>query len=159
VARGRRCHILDAGCGVGFIAARLADRGHVLTGTDVSVASVELARETHERSSLCFEVSDTTEAMSSDGFYDVVVANMVLHNTPDARGFLRGVHKLLQPSGILLITMTDPLAYLRKQGISHAYEVERRFSFPLRPSCSRRNHDPVPYWHRPVRAYHAAIHD
>jgi len=158
---GARCRVLDAGCGVGFVSARLAELGYALTGTDVSRTSVEIARTIHHGPpALRFEVDDPVAPRSSwcDG-YDVALANMVVHNTPDINSFLAKIAGVLESEGILVLTTTDPRAYLRKQGIEHDYGVERRFEFPLRPCDATSAREAVPYWHRPLGAYYDALRE
>lgn len=154
LAEGLPARILDAGCGLGFLAARLAAEGHAVTGADLSGASLALARSLHGRGALRFERCDIgcPQRRWGEG-YDVVIANMVLHNTPDAAGFLVGCQRALRPGGALLLTVTEPRSYLEKQGVAHRYSSPRRFDFPLHPRRARAAHLPVPYWHRPIDAY------
>ena len=146
--------LLDAGCGVGFLTERLAARGHEVIGADLSARSLALARSLHRRQRLDFKLCDVARPLPEwEGVFGLVLANMVLHNTPDLVGFLRGCHRVLRPGGAILITLTEPRSYLQKQGVDHPYDESRRFEFPLRPRRSRAPHLPVPYWHRPHTAY------
>src|SRR6185295_2298495 len=71
--------ILDAGCGAGPLAARLRDRGAVVTGFDASAAMVALAR-----GRLGDDVELRVAALGDplpydDASFDDVVSSLVLH--------------------------------------------------------------------------------
>jgi hypothetical protein len=79
---------------------------------------------------------------------------MVLHNCPDASRFLAGCSRLLRPGGLIIVTITDPYAYLVKQGVSHhPYERQACFQFPMKLAGKPSHTTTVPYFHRPLASY------
>ena len=68
---GSRASVLDAGCGTGRVAARLADLGHDVVGVDVDPAMVEVARE--RRPDLTWHVADLA-TLDLGRTFDVVVS-------------------------------------------------------------------------------------
>ena len=44
ISQGRSLRIIDLGCGNGYVASRLAQLGHSVTGVDVSIDGIETAR-------------------------------------------------------------------------------------------------------------------
>lgn len=160
LTRNRRAKVLDAGCGLGFMARHLADAGHRVTGADLSATSVDLARRLHQDGvrEVEFDTCDVRNPKNDwQDEYDIVIANMVLHNTPDLKLFLKGCYEMLKPLGLLLIVLTEPTAYLEKHGVEHEYRHSCRFDFPVRPRRTARSHPPVPYWHRPTHFYVNAL--
>src|ERR1043166_1260025 len=79
----RKRRILDVGCGLGFLALALAQRGHDVTAIDPSKRSIKLARATHPAlPNLQFENSSLEDYATThpDETFDSIIANMVLHS-------------------------------------------------------------------------------
>ena len=76
-----RC-VLDAGCGTGYLTRRLAERGALVTGIDVSARMIALARDASPDLDVRVD-SCTTLATIDDGTFDDVVANYVVMDVPD----------------------------------------------------------------------------
>jgi 2-polyprenyl-3-methyl-5-hydroxy-6-metoxy-1,4-benzoquinol methylase len=95
--------VLDVGCGTGLLRARLDGTGvGDYVGVDLSTAAVEAARR-RRLSRSRFEVGDVG---SLDlGRFDVVVLNEMLYYVDDVDGFLGRLGELLEPSGLLLVSM------------------------------------------------------
>ena len=106
--------ILDAACGIGTQAIGLAQRGHRVTGTDLSSAAVARAGKEAERLgvTLATQVADLrnlTEAVS--GPFDAVC---VLDNAlPHLYGEAEVSTALLAPGGLFLASIRDYDAMLR----------------------------------------------
>src|SRR5439155_7879074 len=101
--------ILDAGCGTGEAASRLAElfpRSRVL-GVDIIDEHLKLARAryAHLAPRLAFEHQSVCELNAADGSFDLAVCRHVLHSTPHAdrvvpellRGTRRGRYLHLIP--------------------------------------------------------------
>ena len=112
--------ILDAGCGPGSFAIRLADRGATVVGVDVSGALVDVARERGDvydgPGSVTFEVGDMAEfGREFAGRFDYVVAidSVINYPRPELRVVLpalagaatRGMSFTLAPRTPLLAVM------------------------------------------------------
>jgi ubiquinone/menaquinone biosynthesis C-methylase UbiE len=97
--------VLDVGCGTGFLALRLAELGHVVTGVDLSDQMIAQARGKNDEAGLSieFRVGDAAHLDSPDGVYDLVVARHVIWNLPDpGRGVAEWL-RVLRPGGLLLL--------------------------------------------------------
>jgi SAM-dependent methyltransferase len=94
--------VLDAGCGTGRVAARLADLGFDVTGVDVDEAMVDVAREA--RPELCWVVSDLGALDLGERFDAVVLAgNVVPFIEPSALpGVAERLAEHLVPGGPLV---------------------------------------------------------
>jgi SAM-dependent methyltransferase len=99
--------ILEAGCGLGALAARIKDAlpGASVSGCDVSATAVEKARARHP--GIEFFVQDLTrlqDAPVPPGSLDVVTLAQVLWCVlPAAPDIMRQIYRLLKPQGSLLV--------------------------------------------------------
>jgi ubiquinone/menaquinone biosynthesis C-methylase UbiE len=96
---------LDVGCGTGFLALRLAELGHIVTGVDLSGEMIEQARSKAEQAALEieFRVRDAADLDSPDEAYDLVVARHVIWNLPDPERAVAEWLRVLRPGGRLLL--------------------------------------------------------
>lgn len=97
--------ILDAGCGPGWLALRLAASypNSSITGIDISPEMVALAKSHAEEAGLGdrvrFQVADVGSLPFGDGEFDLVVSTLSLHHWPDHHAGIREIHRVLQPAG------------------------------------------------------------
>jgi glycine/sarcosine N-methyltransferase len=110
---GTPSDVLDCACGIGTQAIGLALRGHRVTGTDISGASIERARREAARlgANVRFGVADFRDLSGVDGDFDVVLAcdNAVPHllDDGDLARALAAMHAKLRPGGLLLLSTRD----------------------------------------------------
>lgn len=116
LASGRRegAALLDCSCGIGTQAIGLAEHGFLVTGTDLSPASIQ--RATREAESfgveISFGVADfRTLEQDVSGVYDVVLSadNAVPHllTDEDLVAAVSNMYAKLNADGLLLITIRD----------------------------------------------------
>lgn len=103
--------ILDAGCGTGEAASRMAElfpRAQIV-GVDVIDASLELARERHRALGprLKFEHQSIYELSAADGSFDLAVCRHVLHSIPHADRVLAELVRVTRPGGYLHVIAED----------------------------------------------------
>jgi len=103
----RRAHIVEAGCGSGILAKRLADAGHHVVGIDASEAMIRLARARAPRAR--FRVASLTTAFIPR--CDAVIAiGEVLTYLPSwraVRRFIARVHAALPPGALFLFDFIE----------------------------------------------------
>lgn len=99
---GEDASALDAGCGTGRIAARLADLGHDVVGVDVDPDMVEVARA--RRPDLTWHVADLADLDLGRVFDVVVSAGNVIPFVPlsDLPAAARGLARHVAPGGWLV---------------------------------------------------------
>jgi SAM-dependent methyltransferase len=125
---GRRW-ILDAGTGSGLCAARcarLAD-GHV-TGMDLS-DSVIAAREHFPAADLDYVQGDILNPPFARGAFDVVIADQVLHHTPDCVRAFHAMAGLVAPGGDLLAYVYRKKPVIRELVDDHVIDMTARLPF------------------------------
>jgi SAM-dependent methyltransferase len=105
-----RAEVLDCSCGIGTQAIGPAQRGHRVTGTDLSPrAAARAAREAARRNlSLPTAAADTRRLPFPDGRFDTVVCadNSLPHllSGQDAHAALTEMRRVLRPAGLLLVS-------------------------------------------------------
>lgn len=97
------CDVLDLGCGTGSLSLLAAERGHRVTGVDLSPAMVELARAKLPGRDAVFRVGDAAAPPVGEERFDVVLVRHVLWTLPDPARVLRHWRGLLRPGGRLVL--------------------------------------------------------
>jgi SAM-dependent methyltransferase len=109
LAMGRR--VLDAGCGSGYGAAKLARDAREVLGIDVSQEAVDDARQQYQAANLRFECADCLNIPGADGSFDLVVAFEIIEHLNDWRGFLAETRRVLAPDGQFVVSTPNRLYY------------------------------------------------
>jgi len=108
-----RLDVLDCACGIGTQAIGLALRGHRVTGTDISAASVERARAEAATFTVeaTFAVADMRALEGVPGPFDVVLAcdNSLPHLVADEdlANAARSIAASLRPGGLFVASTRD----------------------------------------------------
>lgn len=96
-------NILDAGCGNGFLAGKLASRGHHVTGVDISQDGVDIARKNYPQ--IGFHIAslyDNLEPIVQN--VDLVISSEVIEHLFSPKTFLENISKVLKPRGSIILT-------------------------------------------------------
>jgi SAM-dependent methyltransferase len=152
---------LDLGCGEGRVSRDLAERGHNVTGLDVSPTLIAAAGEADPESR--YLVADASSLPFGDGDFDLIVAYNMLMDATDLTGAVREAARVLAPGGRMVIAITHPVtntgrflddrpgapfvldgAYFKSRQARH---VEERDGLRMRFSG----------WTRPLGAYTLAL--
>ncbi|MFJ9587646.1 class I SAM-dependent methyltransferase [Streptomyces acidicola] len=99
----RPADVLDLGCGTGSLSLLAAERGHRVTGVDLSPAMVDRARTKLAGRAAVFLVGDAATPPVGEERFDVVLVRHVLWTLPDPERALRGWSALLRPGGRLVL--------------------------------------------------------
>jgi SAM-dependent methyltransferase len=106
---------LDAGCGPGHLATRLAGAGLRVIGVDLDAASVYGARDRSREPpgrALHLLCADACAVPLAGGSVDGVVATSLAGCLPDVAAFLREAARVLKPGGWLVMTFTNRASLL-----------------------------------------------
>lgn len=101
--------VLDAACGPGKYAEILLGRGAKVTGCDISPKMIALAQERNKGQGSFF-VHDlaTPLEMFRDESFDIVLCALALHYLQDWTVTLQEFHRVLKPTGTLVISIEHP---------------------------------------------------
>jgi ubiquinone/menaquinone biosynthesis C-methylase UbiE len=102
--------ILDAACGTGWFAGKLALEK---PGTDIAACDASPALIDHARShykNIKFDVADLSQENLpyAPESFSTIVLNMALHDFADPVAVLANLHTLLEKDGTLLVTVANP---------------------------------------------------
>ncbi len=102
--------VLDLGCGVGQLAAHLADAGAAeVIGVDISERMLALATAEHAHP----RVTYLRHAIESVAFpadrFDLVVSSLAFHYAEDYSGLVRRIAEWLAPGGVLVYSTEHPI--------------------------------------------------
>lgn len=110
-------NVLDVGCGGGILSEGLAFRGANVTGIDMGLAPLEVARAHAEPQNLKIEyrqipVEDLAQEMP--GQFDIVTCMEMLEHVPDPASVVKACATLVKPGGHVFFSTLNrnPKAYL-----------------------------------------------
>jgi len=99
---GRRCRVLDLGCGAGFLCNDLALLGHDVVGLDQAPDALEVAMRHDATRRVLYEVGDATAIPHADASFDAVCAMDFLEHVEDAGAVIAESARVLRPGGRFL---------------------------------------------------------
>ena len=138
---GNVSHVLELGCGNGAVAALFAERGHHVSGVDISESAIAWARDEFRRRGLRgeFHHADVSEGLTGfeDASFDVVVDGNCLHcicGEERARAF-SGIRRVLTPGGTFILSSM----------CGRPRSLEPQHAFDARTRCILRDGKPYRY--------------
>ena len=100
---GSATRALDVACGTGDIAFVLAERGARVTGLDLTLRMLQLARaKALSRPAVAFTTGDMMALPFGDAQFDLVTAGYGLRNVPSLQPAIDEIRRVLRPGGLLL---------------------------------------------------------
>jgi SAM-dependent methyltransferase/uncharacterized protein YbaR (Trm112 family) len=112
---GDKRWILDAGTGPGLCAARCARlSGASVVGMDLSDSVTAAHHRYAEYSNLDYVQGDILNPPFAPGTFDLVIADQVLHHTPDCLGAFESMANLVAPGGQLAVYVYREKAPIRE---------------------------------------------
>jgi 2-polyprenyl-3-methyl-5-hydroxy-6-metoxy-1,4-benzoquinol methylase len=124
--------IADFGCGPGLYAERLARHGAKITGIDFSGRSIKYAKDVAAREQLNISyVNQNYLEFETDDRFDLVLMIMCdfcALSPTQRKGLLSKFHKILKPSGSVLLDVYALSAFERKEEAA-TYEVNQLNGF------------------------------
>lgn len=94
---------LDVGCAYGYFLAHAGPLAHRSVGVDLSPHAIRKAKELFP--ALEFVEASATNLPFADGTFHVVTCFDTLEHIPDVASAIRELHRVLQPSGTLVLRM------------------------------------------------------
>src|SRR5215469_3255141 len=118
-----RPHIVEFGCGNGWLAEKLVEFGPV-TGVDIAESAIAEARRRVPGGT--FYAGDALSLDLADEIFDVVVTLEMLSHVPSQPGFVQLMARVLKKGGYLILTTQNRTVYMRRRGISPPAEGQFR---------------------------------
>jgi len=141
--KNQQAHILDLGCGTGYLYRRLLDAGFKMTGADISTEMIDVLQgkvlpEAAERSKLV--VADAESFLTqAEAQYDGIVQSALLHHLYDYESMVREYCGRLRPGGLFLVffepikqKFDSSLKYALHQSLAKFDEIVYRLEMSIR---------------------------
>jgi 2-polyprenyl-3-methyl-5-hydroxy-6-metoxy-1,4-benzoquinol methylase len=118
-------HVLDAGCGEGYLARVLAARGARVTGIDLAPSLIEIARSKDPRGEIGYRLADLSQPLLSfSSHFDAIASYLVLNDVRDYRGFARTLGDVLAPGGRLVLAFNNPYGLVIRPYLSDYFDSD-----------------------------------
>lgn len=112
--------VCDLGCGTGYLAGRLDERGYSVVGIDASRPYIETAQKQYASASVSFAQAlfgpDLVESLGA-GRFDLVISADVIEHLYRPADLLDTASGLLKPGGVLIL-MTPYYGFLKNLAIA-----------------------------------------
>jgi ubiquinone/menaquinone biosynthesis C-methylase UbiE len=140
---GAQSHILDLGCGTGYLYLPLLARGYHMQGVDLSAELVSILADSvppHLAANSHLQVADALEFAGRDSArYDAVTLSALLHHLYDYDLLIKTYCRKLKPGGVMLIffeplkqAIASPLRYALHKALSRCEEVFYKLEMAVR---------------------------
>ena len=96
--------VLDAGCGVGYGSAYLAEVASRVVGVDVSEEAIAYARKRYRRPNLEFVVGNLLAPEFGDASFDAVCSFETIEHVENVERYLGHIARVLRPDGIFVVS-------------------------------------------------------
>jgi ubiquinone/menaquinone biosynthesis C-methylase UbiE len=127
--------VLDAGCGQGALSVMLAQKGAIVSGTDISIPNVDASKKYAEEAGVTihFEVADLENLPFPDNSFDVVVCSHVLEHIPDFDKGLQEIYRVARKKVVFAVpTIISPCSWVQVGGGQYYLKGLRSFaSLPI----------------------------
>lgn len=120
-------HILDAGCGEGYLSRMLAKSGASVVAVDYSKKMLELAKErTPEDARIQYEYGscDNLHFLDEKSF-DLIISNMVIQDLENYQQAIKEMHRLLVDGGYFIFSILHPCFITPESGWERTKDGER----------------------------------
>jgi 2-polyprenyl-3-methyl-5-hydroxy-6-metoxy-1,4-benzoquinol methylase len=121
----RILRVLDAGCGNGSLAARVAALGFDVTGFDTSSSGIDQARQAFP--DVRFELVSGYEDLRRLGQFDACMCVEVIEHLYDPRLFTRRIFEVLRPGGWLIVS-TPYHGYVKNLALAVTGMMDRHYT-------------------------------
>ncbi|HLJ32368.1 MAG TPA: class I SAM-dependent methyltransferase [Ktedonobacteraceae bacterium] len=144
-------HILDAGCGQGYLCRLLARRGAIVTGVEPAVQwySYAVEREHQQPLGITYLQEDLSSLQNMQDRFDCVIANMVFMDIPDYKAAMHNCIAALKSGGSFIFSLLhpcfeEPASEWVKKGYVEVKEYLQEYTAPQTYAY---------FFHRPLSAY------
>ena len=94
--------VLDAGCGVGYGSAFLAEQADEVVGVDRNDEAIDYARQRYAGPNVSFEVGDVLALRHADASFDVVCSFETIEHLSEPAALVSESARVLRPGGVFV---------------------------------------------------------
>jgi len=103
-----KLHILDLGCGQGYLSNKLSLLGAVVSGIDISNELVSIAKTRYKN--ISFVVGDIEKKLPyQDHQFDVIVSNMVFMDVENPEKTIEEIKRVSKPGTRIIVSILHPI--------------------------------------------------
>ncbi len=114
--------VLDAGCGEGYLARILAERGAIVTGIDISPRLIAMAQVKNPEDKINYHVANLSQPLSEyQHHFDLIASHLVLNDVYDYKGFISTLGTLLKQGGRFVCSMNNPYSFVVRNHITNYF--------------------------------------
>lgn len=95
--------VLDIGCGAGFLTNKLSKNGFDVTGLDISVESLEIAKLYDETKKVKYVNGDAYELPFADASFDIITSIDFLEHVEFPQDVIKEMSRVLKPKGLFFL--------------------------------------------------------
>lgn len=122
--------VLDAGCGEGYLARILHERGAKVTGMEISPRLVELARAKDPEGKITYEVADLSQPLPAyQEHFDLSASFFVLNDVADYRGFLSTLGSVVKRGGRTVFFLNNPYSMVLRGQVTDYFDSSKAFPY------------------------------
>lgn len=98
-------HILDVGCGTGNFSIKMARKGAIITGIDISEKMLSIAQQkaSNENLDIKFLKMDSNQLEFQDEYFDGVVSMAAIEFIPEAKKMIDEMFRVCKKGGYILL--------------------------------------------------------
>ena len=124
-----RGHVLDLGCGNGYVTNELAKAGHKVSGIDLSASGIKIAQQAFP--GIDFRCGNVEEDLVPGAFpadsFEAIVSTEVVEHVYQPRQFAKNAFRLLRPGGHLIVS-TPYHGYLKNLVLALTGKMDTHFT-------------------------------
>jgi 2-polyprenyl-3-methyl-5-hydroxy-6-metoxy-1,4-benzoquinol methylase len=122
--------VLDAGCGEGYLARILANRGAQVTGLDISPRLIQMAQAKVIESTITYRVANLGQPLPEYRHrFDLIASHLVLNDVSDYEGFITTLATVVKPGGRAVLSMNNPYSFVIRSHVTNYFDSGKTFPY------------------------------
>ena len=165
-------HVLDVGCGTGYLTGILSRYAQKIVGIDKSVVSIEIAYQ-HNKSltNIYFELSSIEEySVTHVQQFDFVISHLALHVIENLRITLQSISTVLKRGGAFVFSIPHPCFWALTKNIglwtlASKEEINKDYNYHISSAqvnamvCDDNEIIITPHFHRSLEIYTSELNN